>query len=64
MDLTIGVHVPTTALSADEAWGVESLLIQIGVSVAGAREFAFGQAVASPFDRQRIAQFVLKTLAS
>jgi hypothetical protein len=43
-----------------EANKVESLLQGIGVSAAGARQFALAQPMTNVLDRQRLAQLVAK----
>ena len=59
LDSVTGVDVP---LSAADAGKLERLLMRVGISGVGARQFALGQPMTSPSDRQRTAK-LLATLA-
>lgn len=64
IDATVGVDVHPTPLSPVEAQQLESALLQTGMSVVGARQFALGQPVTHAPDRQRLARLVSKAFAS
>jgi hypothetical protein len=61
-DTVLGIDIQAAPLSTLEANKVESLLRGIGVSAAGARQFALGQPMTNLLDRQRLAQLVVKAL--
>jgi hypothetical protein len=60
LDTVTASPVDAVPLSADDARKLESLLLRVGISVVGARQFALSQPMTSPTDRQRAAKLLAR----